>query len=1205
MSDAGAGSLPERVAAALARTTGCAVPFEPDSHRGLSGARLDEEIRDLGLLLDEARGSGGADRPRAALEARAGALLGTRFVLAGAPEDRVRALSLLNEARTSKLLDEDDRSTARRDLTALLGSRLTRLVRDTGGGTGDRLRVDQLMHAFAAGIPADQGGSGILEDVHLLLRLLQESDAVPAGSPDRAAMHRFGAALDAVVRGDLDGVVAMAEEMTASGTAGHVPQPMRALLPVLLGMLRNHPGQRTETQADTPDSPDDLRQTFLELTAMAEVMAPGSLAPEEIPKLLDRLSGAVDPSGAQTDGSPLSSRMIAAMSRFALGVRTGDMEEFREALKLMREASESDEFDARSRTEWLPAVVSGLLTGAALTGGSLQDQELADVLLEELDRYDTPTDTHAVTLRLCAECLRIQTGLGNALDSGDTTAVESLIDDIHELDGMATGADEWAGVFVSFLLGSAYLGLGSRTGRTEDVRKATHHLQHALEQTVDVPALRSMLDAVWAPLLALTAAVESDPGRIAEGIRRTRSVLARPGFTFDFEPRVRGAVAIALRMLHQLTGDPEPLDEAVRELEQARALLPPDGAPATAVVHWDLAQLLADRAGTRPGTPAETEDLLAAVAGARAALRASADEVLLQLGVRHGLRIARQGADRGRTAALWALRAGHPEEAVGCLEAGRSLVLGAAAVSVGVADRLAALGASELAGRWRAAVPARPAGPAATGGVRSPLELLSASPEGTPTLPGDVRRQSLALLRGQEEPVDEPPSATLTALRAGLTRTRADALVYLVPGTAEEDGAALLVTPGHPVEAVPLPALSASGRAPVTAYLEAGAHRQRLAASPDGEVTQQERNRADRAWLAALQGMCDWAGHVFSPVLDRLGLWQRGMAESGLARASGTEDHAPEAVRLVLVPCGELGVVPWHAAVVRPPARYGGPDTVRVCEIAVLTHAASGREFLRATARERMTLADRPALVFHAHADLAWAEHEVETLKEIYYGHAETYFREEDQPATPERVLDLLGGSSAAPASLVHLACHGLAGPDPASSALRLAPTPEAERNGATDAELTLSALLDTPHDGEAHRTRGPLVVCSACETDLTTRDHDEALTVTSALVHRLAADAIGSRWAVPDSESEVLMLVLHDRLAAGLAPPDALRAAQRWMLTPPDRRPSVRGLAKIAARRVDRDFRDLPEAWAAFVHQGSPAPAGTVPVAVQEGALA
>ncbi|MCE0446504.1 hypothetical protein LT493_23170 [Streptomyces tricolor] len=113
-------------------------------------------------------------------------------------------------------------------------------------------------------------------------------------------------------------------------------------------------------------------------------------------------------------------------------------------------------------------------------------------------------------------------------------------------------------------------------------------------------------------------------------------------------------------------------------------------------------------------------------------LRLSADDVLLSRASHRNLRIARAAADRGRKAAFWALRAGRTEDAIGCLEAGRSLVLGAAAVSAGVADQLAALGENDLAERWREAA----AGSAGErGDDRSLLKLTANAGRGRPADP--------------------------------------------------------------------------------------------------------------------------------------------------------------------------------------------------------------------------------------------------------------------------------------------------------------------------------------------------------------------------------------------------------------------------------------------------------------------------------------
>ncbi|MGO4430735.1 CHAT domain-containing protein, partial [Streptomyces sp. MCAF7] len=98
---------------------------------------------------------------------------------------------------------------------------------------------------------------------------------------------------------------------------------------------------------------------------------------------------------------------------------------------------------------------------------------------------------------------------------------------------------------------------------------------------------------------------------------------------------------------------------------------------------------------------------------------------------------------------------------------------------------------------------------------------------------------------------------------------------------------------------------------------------------------------------------------------------------------------------------------------------------------------------------------------------------------------------------------------------------------------------------------LTVTRLLDRPWQ-EQPGAPGPLVVLSACETDLSTRDHDEALTLTTAFVSGGARNVVGSRWTAQDGASALMMAVFHHYLTVeGQGPADALRAAQLWMLDP------------------------------------------------------
>ncbi|UFR01262.1 CHAT domain-containing protein [Streptomyces sp. Go40/10] len=1225
MSEAGMAPVAQRAAAALARTEGFSVPLEPEGHTGTRGPELDALVGELEDLLAELTAEPGEEATAAVVGARLGRCRAARFLLEGDPADRERALALLEEARSSALLGEEEREAAYRSLVALAGSRLVRLSRQVMTGLSGQWTVDRLMSLAALGTPLAGGGSGLVEDSALLVRLLLERDHPQMTPRLREDLRAFGEMTEAHLAGDHEGLLRGGRYAAATMADREVPPSVSTLMTLALDQIERPRGEAAAEAEETRDAragdtvePEEVRGVMSRFLALAEVMAPGMMGPDGLSELLAEMSG---PGGAEgEERHSLPSRMVAALLHVALAFRTGDMQGFREALRLMHEASANGELDGRAQTEWLQAVVPAVLHGAALTGGSLQDEDMAQYLVEAYHWEDDPTSVNAANLRVCAESVRLLGRLTSALDRHDAEAIDDVIDALCELelDETCAGAEEWTAMLSTFVLGLAYLGRvvhgTNGSDRTTDLRAAVHHLQWVTEMSVDMPVMRSILDIACAPLITLTAIVESDPGRIAEGVRRARAALDGVAFTSEFRPRARGGIAIALDTLHQLTGDPGALDEAIDELTRARAELP-DGGPGGAGLTWDLAALRAKRALLRPdptGTavdavaPDAVAELRAAVGLARTSLRSSAEDVLLQQGVGRGLRIARAAADRGRTAAFWALRAGLPEEAIACLEAGRSLVLGAAAVSAGVADRLAALGESELAERWRTAAAGDDAergedrslgelsAAAGTGGtpgdLRGPLELLAAAGMGAPGLPGDLRRRSLDVLRGQGGADVQPQLATVTDLRAGLRATGADALLYLVPGVDDPDGAVLVVTADGPVTALALPGLAPDGRGPVARYLAAGADRQRREAADDGTGDPGERRRhALHRWQQALDDLCAWAGEVLGPALDALRVWDRALAEAGLADAPA---GAPDAVRLVIVPCGDLGVVPWQAAVLRPPVARGAPRAVRACEVAVLTYAASGREFLRAAARRRMAPADRPALVFHGADDLAWAEEEIDTLAAVHYRKAVVHRPDED-PATPGTVLDLLGGRAAAPASLVHLACHGLAGPDPTRSALRLAAPDGAGEPSATGGDLTLSTLLETPAEGDAFRAEGPLVVCGGCETDLTTRDHDEALTLTSVLVHRLAADAIGSRWKVDDMRSELLMLVLHDALDRGLAPPDALRAAQRWMLTPPDARPPVRALKDIAAPwRLAEDFRDRPDTWAAFVHHGNPAPA-------------
>lgn len=203
-------------------------------------------------------------------------------------------------------------------------------------------------------------------------------------------------------------------------------------------------------------------------------------------------------------------------------------------------------------------------------------------------------------------------------------------------------------------------------------------------------------------------------------------------------------------------------------------------------------------------------------------------------------------------------------------------------------------------------------------------------------------------------------------------------------------------------------------------------------------------------------------------------------------------------------------------------------------------------------------------------------------------------------------------------ASLLHVASHGSAGPRPTVSALSLAfpggsEAWRAERGGPGASPdlgmLTVTRLLDVPDDraggkaataktATAPRRAGPLVVLSACETDLSTRDHDEALTLATAFVARGARNVVGSRWRTYDGASALMMAVFHHFVAVeGQDPASALRSAQLWMLDPRRRVPA--GVDSALARDAQLPGLERLSVWAAFAHQGHPGRPGPSAAAV------
>ncbi|MFJ8434707.1 CHAT domain-containing protein [Kitasatospora sp. NPDC094019] len=524
--------------------------------------------------------------------------------------------------------------------------------------------------------------------------------------------------------------------------------------------------------------------------------------------------------------------------------------------------------------------------------------------------------------------------------------------------------------------------------------------------------------------------------------------------------------------------------------------------------------------------------------------------------------------------------------AVEALELGRGLVLQASTATTDVPDLLRLAGHEDLADAWLRSGTGEDTADVTTGGTApgtaDPLDfdglldlpgtLLANLPGGADIpMPDDLRRRALTALAAAPAGtalVSVPP---VEEIARSLRAAGADALVYLLPPADGRSGTALLITAGEDggaVQLMPLTLVSTAALDLLHAYRRA--HRDRQATLDHLPPRHPERIAARRRWQGTLGELCDWAGTaVMRPLLRHPAL-----RSAAARRAPG----APP--RLVLVPYGALGGVPWHAGLLSSGLRDGGRP-VRAVERAVLSYAASARQFCEVVRRPRLPLAERPVIVGDPTRELMFAEAEAEYLHADHYPHGTLlgYVEDAEGAGTPGEVLAALPAPGRAGASVLHLACHALpSGRSPLDAYLALAPEP-----ATGEGRLPVGDILRQAQ-GRPPGSPGGLVVLDACVSDHTGEDLDEALTLSTAFLAAGATGAIGSRWEVSDEMVCVLMYVLHGRLAAGDPPAEALRRAQLWALDPdrrlpPDAPPELVSMARRAP--------DALEVWAAFCYQG------------------
>jgi hypothetical protein len=656
-----------------------------------------------------------------------------------------------------------------------------------------------------------------------------------------------------------------------------------------------------------------------------------------------------------------------------------------------------------------------------------------------------------------------------------------------------------------------------------------------------VPDLRSLTIAYLTDAVQASGPGDPERGRRLAGLGV--AILTPPGHRAA-DPLPMPPPGISARERDQAIGY---LDEAAGLLAEA------PGSGMTVSVLLTLARLR--RARADPGR----DDAARARQAGLAALAEHGLGVFLQSATPNALVRARAAAADAAEVATWCLADGAVAEAVIALESGRGLVLHAATAATGVAESLRDVGEPALAQEWSRV---------ATDTTDEPDGTVARMlrPDYVPSV---LRQRVLAALtRGEPRSGPLSPPAVREIARA-LAAGGHDALAYLLPATAGMPGAAVIVRPSGEVTVLTLTELAVTPDNPVGRYARAHAgYRSR------DQSSLEDRLQIARDWDAALRDILPWAGTV--------------VVEDLLTAIGPRPGGGPP--RLVLVPLGVLGMVPWHAAHLRGGAA-GAPGPA--LERAVFSYAASARQLGEAVARPRLPWRQAPAFVVNPLLDLPWASAEAQAIRAAHCPDAPFlgYLSEgQAREVTPADVLALLPGAAAAGAaavgaaatgaaaagaSLLHVSCHGRAAGSPLDSALVLT----------AGQELTVGQIL------RQARTRSPdapagLVVLAACLSDLTDDDHDEALTLATTFLSAGAASVIGTQWEVSDVRSALLMFMTYEFLGAGGGrPADALRAAQLWMLDPARSVPP--GMpADLAAQARRRGLGD-PAAWVGFVHHG------------------
>lgn len=322
--------------------------------------------------------------------------------------------------------------------------------------------------------------------------------------------------------------------------------------------------------------------------------------------------------------------------------------------------------------------------------------------------------------------------------------------------------------------------------------------------------------------------------------------------------------------------------------------------------------------------------------------------------------------------------------------------------------------------------------------------------------------------------------------------------------------------------------------------------------------------------------------HIFGIALQTLG------TPTGVLAELATHCRADRIRRLIIIPCGLLGLLPLHAAMV--PCSPAGEATEPLIDVAQVSYAPSVRIWTASRRRStdqhgeplKALIVGDPQPQSAETPPLPGARDEAEVIRMLIsqakQNHVSTLLGE---AATLSNVIDMLR-EHGSKFTHVHFACHGFADlTDPQASGVLLA----------HGTRLAMHDVLDTT---VAFLAQLRLVVLSACRTALVgTELPDEAVGLPSAWLQAGAKDVLATLWPVSDSITLIFMTKFYElHLLDGLAPTEALWLAQRWLRGLPTWREDFRALGaqraamELAANEAIR-IMTLSRGAIAFVDDG------------------